>query len=56
MMEPMLLTEVQTTADALEAVHVIVLRRRGHLLSETSKAGSPLYTLMVSTKDFQIIK
>lgn len=45
MMEPMLLVEIQCTADSAEAIYLVLGRRRGHILNETSKAGSPLKTI-----------
>lgn len=46
MMEPMMNVEIQCSADALEAVYIILARRRGITVSEIPKAGSPLYTVM----------
>lgn len=45
MMEPYFFVEIQCSADALEAVVVVIGRRRGHILSEIAKPGSPLYTV-----------
>jgi len=45
MMEPTLLTEIQCTADALGAISTVLGRRRGHMISELPKPGSPLYTV-----------
>lgn len=44
-MEPSLMTEIQCTADSLSALYVVLQRRRGHVISETAKPGSPLYTV-----------
>jgi len=45
MMEPMLLTEIQCSGDALGAIYTVLARRRGHVISETAKPGSPLYSV-----------
>ena len=45
MMEPLFHVEVQCTADSLEAVYTVLNKRRGHVLSENAKPGSPLYTV-----------
>lgn len=42
-MEPSLLVEVQCSADALDSIYLIIQRRRGHVVSEHAKPGSPLY-------------
>jgi len=44
-MEPSNLAEIQCSADALDSLYLIVQRRRGHVISETAKPGSPLYTV-----------
>lgn len=41
--EPMLLTEIQCTGDSLPAIYNVLNRRRGHLISENAKPGSPLF-------------
>jgi 116 kDa U5 small nuclear ribonucleoprotein component len=41
--EPILLTEIQCTGDSLPAVYNVLNRRRGHLISENAKPGSPLF-------------
>ena len=48
MMEPILQAEIQCTEDAKESVFLIVGKRRGHIVNEQAKAGSPLYTIKVS--------
>lgn len=44
-MEPLLHVEIQCTADAIEGCINVLMKRRGHLINENAKAGSPLYTL-----------
>ena len=41
----MLLAEIQCTADCLNAIYNVLQRRRGHIISETAKPGTPLYTV-----------
>ena len=45
MMEPFFLSEIQCSADCLEALQLVLQRRRGHVVSEMPKPGSPLYTV-----------
>ena len=45
LMEPLLHVEIQSTADAIEGCITVLMKRRGHIISENAKAGSPLYTL-----------
>ncbi|CAD8208930.1 unnamed protein product [Paramecium octaurelia] len=40
-MEPMLLTEIMCFQDCIPAIHNVLLRRRGHILSEQAKPGTP---------------
>lgn len=40
------MVEIQTTADALEAIYTVLGRRRGHLISEAPKPGTPLKTVL----------
>jgi U5 small nuclear ribonucleoprotein component len=47
-MEPMLISEIQCSSDSIPSIYTILTRRRGHVLSEASKPGSPLYTLKVN--------
>ena len=42
-LEPTLLAEIQCTGDALAAVYNVLSRRRGHLIEENAKPGSPLF-------------
>ena len=45
MMEPFFVSEIQCSADCLEALQLVLQRRRGHVVSEMPKPGSPLYTV-----------
>lgn len=42
-MEPMIVVEVLGTSDSLGAIYTVLARRRGHIISETPKPGTPLY-------------
>ncbi|EGR33958.1 hypothetical protein IMG5_029560 [Ichthyophthirius multifiliis] len=45
LMEPLLHIEIQCTADAVDACLNVLIKRRGHIIQQVAKAGSPLYTL-----------
>jgi U5 small nuclear ribonucleoprotein component len=45
LMEPVSLVEIYTPKDCTEVVYQVLAKRRGHVTSETPKAGSPLYTI-----------
>lgn len=45
LMEPVNFVEIQAPADAIEAVYAVLGRRRGHVVKEAPKAGSPFYTV-----------
>ncbi|ORZ35335.1 P-loop containing nucleoside triphosphate hydrolase protein [Catenaria anguillulae PL171] len=45
LLEPIYAVDVQTPADAVSAVYAVLARRRGHVLSDTPKPGSPLSTV-----------
>ncbi|KAG0248204.1 U5 small nuclear ribonucleoprotein component, partial [Mortierella polycephala] len=45
LMEPVYSVEVQAPADCVSAVYTVLARRRGHVLKDIPKAGSPLYTV-----------
>jgi len=45
LMEPVYKVEVQAPADCVAAVYTVLTRRRGHVLRDIPKAGSPLYTV-----------
>lgn len=44
-MEPTYKVEVQAPVDTIAAVYTVFQRRRGHVVSETPKAGTPFYIL-----------
>jgi len=44
-MEPVNSVEVQAPADCVSAVYTVLARRRGHVLKDVPKAGSPLCTV-----------
>ena len=48
MMEPMLITEIQCPQDCINAVYAVISKRRGHVISEKPKPGSPLYTILAN--------
>ncbi|KAF9366918.1 U5 small nuclear ribonucleoprotein component [Mortierella sp. NVP85] len=45
LMEPVNSVEVQAPADCVSAVYTVLARRRGHVLKDVPKAGSPLCTV-----------
>mgnify|MGYP000368465497 CR=1 FL=1 len=45
LMEPMYSVEVQAPQDCVAAVYTTLARRRGHVVRDTPKPGSPLYTV-----------
>ncbi|KAG0366660.1 P-loop containing nucleoside triphosphate hydrolase protein [Gamsiella multidivaricata] len=45
LMEPVYSVEVQAPADCVAAVYTVLARRRGHVLKDIPKAGSPLSTV-----------
>ena len=45
LMEPMLIAEIQCPIDCLEAINVILMRRRGHINSENPLPGTPFYKI-----------
>jgi U5 small nuclear ribonucleoprotein component len=48
LMEPMLTAEIICTVDCVEAIRVILGRRRGHINSELPKPGTPFYVVNAS--------
>ena len=48
LLEPQLLAEVLCTGDCLPAVYNVLNRRRGHLVKESARPGSPLFTVRAS--------
>eukprot|EP00051_Salpingoeca_urceolata_P011839 m.147134 g.147134 ORF g.147134 m.147134 type:complete len:988 (+) comp17277_c0_seq2:4560-7523(+) len=45
LMEPYDYTEIQAPADCVAAVYTVLARRRGHVIQDAPKPGSPLYTV-----------
>jgi len=43
-----LLTEILCTADAIEAIYPVISRRRGHIIYEKTKPGTPLYCVRLN--------
>lgn len=44
-MEPVYYVEIQAPADAVAVIYAVLARRRGHVVSDQPKAGSPLFTI-----------
>lgn len=44
-MEPVLLVEIQAPADCVKAVYPVLARRRGHVVQDAPKPGTPFYTV-----------
>ncbi|KAK0521089.1 hypothetical protein OC834_006797 [Tilletia horrida] len=45
LMEPVYFVEIQTPPGAVDAVYTVLARRRGHVVQDLPKAGSPLSTV-----------
>jgi U5 small nuclear ribonucleoprotein component len=45
MMEPVFLCEIQAPADCVQAVYPVLARRRGHVVQDAPKPGTPFYTV-----------
>lgn len=45
LMEPIYYVEVQAPADCVSAVYTVLARRRGHVVQDIPKAGTPLFTV-----------
>lgn len=45
LMEPVYYVEIQCPPDAITAIYNVLSRRRGHVVEEKKKEGSPLYTV-----------
>ncbi|KAI9295957.1 u5 small nuclear ribonucleoprotein component [Neoconidiobolus thromboides FSU 785] len=45
LMEPIYSVEIQAPADCVQVIYSVLARRRGHVISDNPKAGSPLYTI-----------
>ena len=43
LMEPVYSVEIQTPADCMSAIYNVLNRRRGHVISEVPKPGTPIY-------------
>ena len=44
-MEPMFSVEIQAPADCVQAIYPVLARRRGHVVHDAPKPGTPFYTL-----------
>jgi len=44
-MEPMYMVEIQAPADCVQAIYPVLARRRGHVVQDAPKPGTPFYTL-----------
>jgi 116 kDa U5 small nuclear ribonucleoprotein component len=44
-MEPMYLVEIQAPADCVQAIYPVLARRRGHVVQDAPKPGTPFYTV-----------
>lgn len=45
LMEPVYYTEILTSSDAVQAVYTIIQRRRGHVIGDSPKPGTPFHTV-----------
>ncbi len=45
LMEPMYLVEIQAPADCIQAIYPVLARRRGHVVQDAPKPGTPFYTV-----------
>jgi U5 small nuclear ribonucleoprotein component len=45
LMEPVYAVEVQTPADCMSAIYTVLSKRRGHVIADAPKPGTPVYTL-----------
>ena len=45
LMEPIAFAEIQAPADAIKAIYDVLARRRGHVVAEFPKPGTPLFTV-----------
>lgn len=45
LMEPIYYVEVQAPQDCVAAVYTVLARRRGHVVQDSPKAGTPLFTV-----------
>jgi U5 small nuclear ribonucleoprotein component len=44
-MEPVYLVEIQAPADCIQAIYPVLARRRGHVVQDAPKPGTPFYTV-----------
>eukprot|EP01038_Epipyxis_sp_PR26KG_P009217 gene9217-12428_t len=44
-MEPVYLVEMQAPADCIQAIYPVLARRRGHIVQDIPKPGTPFYTV-----------
>ncbi len=44
-MEPVYMVEIQAPADCVQAVYPVLARRRGHVVHDAPKPGTPFYTI-----------
>lgn len=44
-MEPMYYVEIQAPADCVQAVYPVLARRRGHVVQDSPKPGTPFYII-----------
>mmetsp|Transcript_12364 Transcript_12364/g.20711 ORF Transcript_12364/g.20711 Transcript_12364/m.20711 type:complete len:1009 (-) Transcript_12364:109-3135(-) len=45
LMEPVYRVEIQAPADAVQAIYPVLARRRGHVVQDSPKPGTPFYTV-----------
>lgn len=45
LMEPVYYSEIQAPADCVSAIYTVLSRRRGHVIQDLPKPGSPLYSI-----------
>jgi len=45
LMEPVYYVEIQAPADSVAIIYAVLARRRGHVVADLPKAGSPLFTV-----------
>ena len=45
LMEPVYAVEVQTPADCMSAIYTVLSKRRGHVIGDSPKPGTPVYTV-----------
>jgi len=45
LMEPVFACEIQTPADCMSAIYTVLSKRRGHVIADNPKPGTPVYTV-----------